>query len=182
MKKKVLFLTTLILIIFIAIVLQADNGGVGDQNTNCIQCHYNSSSNAYVQFGDIPESVAPGEEVTIQVGVNLDQVSGNIPGVMLLTGSNQIIQNGGWTILEDPNGNSNPYNYNEAYGVSGNYIFAWILEAPQQEGSKTIKARLEYGHSGIGRHEETPTVTIEIEEDTDVKDSSWGAIKSKCND
>ncbi|MCK5548023.1 MAG: hypothetical protein KAI64_03350, partial [Thermoplasmata archaeon] len=77
---------------------------------------------------------------------NIDSAASpeGIAGIMLLNDAGENLEEDGWRITGDPNGNSDKFNYNEMTGLSGDTSFTWLLKASPDEGNYTIIARLIY--------------------------------------
>jgi hypothetical protein len=142
-------------------------GGVGDGNkdpSTCASCHGTAGSGTVTVTAPSGE-IHPGDAVDVTVTVTEQSLTGEgIAGVFLLKGnpgSQEPITVDGWTIVTDPNGNTN--NYAEKAGISTGVAtkFTWSLKAPAATGDYVIHADVEHGGAGPVMETSAPlTITV----------------------
>ena len=170
LKARHLFSVFLALVIFTCLALDQVSGfddGTGDADDTCVGCHADGG-NAIISMSldsDTYEAEESGIVVTVTVNMDIGDSDAMMPGVMILTGSEENIKDAGWEIFRDPNDNAKPVNYNEKIEVSGDTEFTWTLQAPDVVGEHTLMARLIYDDGGA-KFIETDTTILNITEST----------------
>lgn len=130
----------------------------GDQNLTIGSCsNHPTGGRAIIYFSpNIPLIANPGQEISIPVILKLGPTTNRLAGIMLVTGTGNLPSQDGWLILEDPNRNPTPYNYNEKSNLPDSIEFRWRLRAPFLIGSYRLRAKLFYGDNGAKSKEATP--------------------------
>ncbi len=156
MKTKAVVLGTLsvVCLFFCVNVVFGYNNGYGDEDmptpsgscSNGFGCHGGySSMDKFIltSYADDGTWNTPGESGAIVCTLNIDGASSDadIAGIMLLNIPGDNIKDDGWTITDDPNSNTTPYNYNEQVCASGDYVYTWDVDAPTA-GSYELFARM----------------------------------------
>ncbi|TES90968.1 MAG: T9SS type A sorting domain-containing protein [Candidatus Cloacimonadota bacterium] len=163
MKTGVFLLVCIIVsgaLIFVSL-LSAYNNGTGDMDmptpsggcSNGFGCHFAFDPNVKLILtseADDGQWNTVEEAGVIICTLNIDSTNSDadIAGAMLLSSLGDNIKDDGWTILNDPNSNPTPYNYNERFCPSGDYVFSWSVTAPAAPGNYQVKARLLHDNSG----------------------------------
>jgi len=128
--------------------------GVGDGDklpSGCSSCH-GSAGTGTVSVSASKADLRPGEAVDVTVTVTEQSLtSEGIAGVFLLkgpVGTQESVTADGWTIVNDPNGNT--ANYAERSGLSTGVAatFKWALTAPTTVGAYAIYADVKHGGDG----------------------------------
>jgi hypothetical protein len=173
MKKVVFFLICGALFLSISVLGTVFNGGNGDEDmptpsgscSDALGCHTTGSSNgsvSLVAMADDGTWNTPGEPGTITA-------TGNIELDPDLGWDN--IKANGWTITEDPNVNSTPFNYNERGSAVGDVILTWRVNAPISAGTYTVVGRLFFDDGGA-RHNQSNAEVIDISVGVEEEDKS----------
>jgi hypothetical protein len=141
------------------------DSAAGDGDRAATGCHSSGGSAAVTLSA--PANALPGEEdLILQVTVDLggsqdsDAQGSQIVGVMLLS-EDGLIQQAGFVLAEDPNGNSPPVNYNEMMWEGSPLVFSWRAAAPASDGNYTLFARAMYDDGGP-KYLESETFTMVV--------------------
>ncbi|MCS7258726.1 MAG: hypothetical protein NZ601_05140, partial [candidate division WOR-3 bacterium] len=135
----------------------------GDRNLTINSCgNHPTGGRATIYFNpNIPSTVSIAQEIAIGVILKLGPTTNRLAGVMLVNGSGLLPSQDGWAIIQDPNRNPSPYNYNEKSNLQDSTVFLWILRAPTTIGARQLRAKLFYGDNGAKSKEATP-ITINV--------------------
>ncbi|OPY31886.1 MAG: hypothetical protein A4E32_01490 [Methanomassiliicoccales archaeon PtaU1.Bin124] len=137
----------LAILILVAMPAWSSVGGVGNRNIQASDCSaHSSASPATITMSASKTSVAPGEQITVDVGVSGG--SSLKMGVALLsktTGSTGTTPGeNGWTIVSDPAGGA--FNYVEK-DYTGTLTDTWTLKAPSTAGTYKLYAKIFHGNA-----------------------------------
>ena len=136
------FLALAILACFAFGQVSGFDDGTGDADDTCVGCH-SDGGNAIISMSmdsDTYEAGESGIEVTVTVNMDIGDSDAMLPGIMLLSGSEENIKDAGWEIFRDPNENPKPVNYNEKTGI-------FLLRSRNTDGSPDI--RFAFGPPGM---------------------------------
>jgi hypothetical protein len=162
------------------------NNGNGDEDmpttsggcSDALGCHTTGSPNGSVSLNALADDGTwntPGESGTITATGNIDPANSNsdILGVALLDPDLgwDNIKAKGWTITEDPNTNSTPFNYNERGSAVGDVILTWRVNAPGTPGTYRVVGRLLFDDGGA-RHNQSSAVVIDLSVGIEEEDKS----------
>jgi len=153
------------------------NNGPGDQDmptpsggcSDAQGCHTTLSGNGTVNLIAVADDGvwnAVAESGTLTATVNIDAANSDadIVGVMLLDpeipGN---VKARGWTLIEDPNLNSTPFNFSQRSSVSGDLDLPWKVTAPDSAGTYRIIGRLMFDDGGaVYSHTDTVEMTLTV--------------------
>lgn len=169
----------------VALVVALD-GGIPDADmptpsgacSNAIGCHTIRSENGVLSLSAIAndgEWNTPGEPGSLKVTVNIDSANSeeDKAGVMLLDPDiADNIKAAGWSITNDPNSNTEPFNYNLKGSVIGDVDYIWTVNAPESLGTYKIYARAHFD-DGSQRYNLSDTVEVSFPVDVSETGSIW---------
>jgi hypothetical protein len=175
MEKKGIAATIFVIAVSILFLTHVNTtafqNGVGDsdQEFDCGSCHGTLGTGSVIMSSSTSNPYTE-DPVTVTVEVTESQLGTNsIVGVVLsksLTGTPSNPSEDGWLIVSDPNGNPEPYNFNEIVspGAGSTVTFEWELRAPASSGNYHLYARVYHGGSGTAYYEDCSiglTFTVE---------------------
>lgn len=130
----------------------------GDGNLTLSSCgNHPTGGRASIYFNpNIPLTVNINQDVNIGIILKLGPTTNRRAGIMLVNGAGNLPTQDGWTIIQDPNQNTTPYNYNEKSNLPDSIEFRWILRAPATTGIRRLRAKLFYGDGGAKSKEAVP--------------------------
>lgn len=130
----------------------------GDGNLTISSCsNHPTGGRATIYFNpNIPLTVNINQDINIGVILKLGPTTNRLAGIMLVNGAGNLPTQDGWTIVQDPNRNATPYNYNEKSNLPDSIEFRWILRASATSGIRRLRAKLFYGDGGARSKEAVP--------------------------
>lgn len=173
MKRVLVFAVCISVFLGFTALVSAWDSGNGDEDmptptggcSNGVGCHGTWSGNGTVTLAAVADDGVwntPGESGTVTATVNIDAANsdGEIVGAMVLDSDmDDNIKAAGWTITDDPNSNSTPYNYNEKSSAVGDVDLMWSVNAPDSTGTYHLVGRLLFDDGGA-RHNQSRVVEI----------------------
>lgn len=124
---------------------------------DCSICHSPDTSSTPLQVElKVPSDIEVGDTFGLEVVVDTSDIvsdEGNLGLFIIDATTHQLPGEHGWEVVDDPNHNPTPYNYNRVDGVSGTASFTWkIQETSGELGPRSLKVWIKYDNDDHARY------------------------------